>query len=253
MEENRRTRLQQAEERLARLQEKKAPSVMIDSEEKLIAAHQQPVSARTLLSQILATLEQPILETEIPTERVKGQKGEFRIICQRPSLSGELEVIAAYTKVSDKEIAANISLGGHGEHVQDFICGIYRARCPELDETAVQTRSAADTAELMGKARDFARQYTERLMLDGGPRLNDFALDICPVWNAERAAVDFHFLEVQNGYAFEALKLLDAEAAARVTAGKERLTMGKRDVERGLLDGIALPDLSGLKLPRKQR
>lgn len=203
-----------------------APLEMIEKTRATLASAREASPQKALLKELLTEgyMPHPIVEENIPTVRVNGEKGEFRLICQRMP-TGQLDITAHYTKVSHNGVAANVSLGGRGEKTIDWLRKIYSDKYPAADSLAISRLCEASEAELLDRTRRFAQAYADKLRQDGGPRANDFAIDICPVWDNETQKLEFYFLEMQWIYGFKGLKAVDPAQAERVAAEKVRLEL----------------------------
>ncbi|MFH1848564.1 MAG: hypothetical protein ABH879_00080 [archaeon] len=166
----------------------------------------------------------PLIEAEIPYEKVDGRRVEFRMICQQP---GRKMDITGYTKVSESDINANISLGGVGAR----ILPLYRAmfeKHENVSDAALDELAEAAERSLFRDTRRFARAVQRYYVEREGKAPADFAIDIVPSWNGE--GIDHYFLEINYRYGFKGLIDADPAGAQRVRANKvwfaERLTVG---------------------------
>ena len=160
----------------------------------------------TFLRDYAIQIEAPILEAGIPMAPCKGGRAEARIIYQADN-AGTLERTGAYCKFSQTQVAANVSLGGHGMAVDEAIHHILIGQGVDAKDIP---HLAKDTLERLTKDVDaFAHEYRNRK----GESLREFAVDVAFVWNDQTAQVDFYLIEIQRGFAFEGLKQVDPEAA----------------------------------------
>ncbi len=181
-----------------------------------------------ILGSIIARMESPIIEEEIPVPRVTTplglEKSEFRLIFQGDESP---KLVAAYAKSSGKEVAANISYGGRGRAIDDVIGDIYD-QYSNHQKSALSNVIAKSRCELLEKAQMFATKFAALHQKAGGFRdMRDFAVDICPVWNEQSQSIDFYLLEVQYRYGFSGLVEVSPEDAQKVQEYKDSLSQAE--------------------------
>jgi hypothetical protein len=182
-----------------------------------------------LLGRYIASLDCPILERAIPSERVfqSKERAEFRVIIQGGAVTG------AYTKVSPSDIAANISLSGRGEAISTVVADIIARRLPDLSPEEQKARTLAIEAEILSSALSLGEKFAGELAATHELSISDYAIDLIPSWNEGKNQLELFFLEVQYSYAWSGLEAVDPGAAARVVAYKQRsslLAAAKREV-----------------------
>jgi hypothetical protein len=220
------------------------PPPLIDSAEKSLACTATLVD---FLAALIGEMKAPIIERAIPAMRLSTEHGrekiEFRMILQGDET---LKVAGHYAKASLNDVAGNISIGGYGRKTRDAIAGLYRQELgaryhddrisKKIDETYNQLISVAE--DLGNK---FAKSSKED-SLDAARNMNDFAIDICPVWNQEKDSIEFYLLEIQEGYRCTALTQVEPEMAENVAnfnaRTKERLR--KEDAEAKSLKNLLM-------------
>lgn len=201
------------------------PQVILDGAAKLL----EPT---TFLRDYAIQIEAPILEAGIQMAPCKGGRAEARMIYQTDK-AGTLERTGAYCKFSQTQVAANISLGGHGMAVDEAIHHILIAQGVDASDLPAQTTKTLE--RLTNDVDAFAGEYRQRK----GDTLNEFAIDVAFVWNKETTQVDFYLIEVQRGFAFEGLKQVDPQAASVVEERRtERLAQAKRARFRQFMDNL---------------
>ena len=175
------------------------------------SAQRARVSVYKILVELITNIEQPIIEKEIPYERLNGARVEFRDICQIAEGTDEPSVTARYCKESTDPVAANISISGRGSASEDVLRGLVAQRYNHLtldqqdnlvDEYQQQMDQSVSTfAKHYYKARGYA----------------SFAVDRVPVWNQEEGKLEFWLLEVQDVFGYSGLWKVDPEAAQAVS------------------------------------
>jgi len=187
------------------------------------------------LASLIGHMKAPIVERAIPAMRLRTESGrekiEFRMILQGDET---LTVAGHYAKASLHDVAGNISIGGYGRRTRDAIEGLYRQELgahyheerilKKIDETYNQLISVAE--ELGNKLAKSSKEGS----LSATRSMNDFAIDICPVWNKERDSIELHLLEIQYGYASSGLTQVEPQMAANVANFKAR-TDARRRIE----------------------
>ena len=173
-------------------------------------------SVTGMLKHALKFMETPIVEEEIPVAKYRTKAGiekcEFRAIFQGRE---EVELVASYAKASLKDVAANISIAGRGRHTVQVIRGIMQHNLKDTHDQATINRRATETLKRFEHSvTEFARKFSQELQANVA--MNDFAVDIVPVWNAEKNDLDFYLLEVQYVYRHAGLNQVDPAAAKRV-------------------------------------
>jgi hypothetical protein len=135
----------------------------------------------------------------------------------------ELKLVAHYAKASLSDIAANISLGGRGRATKQVVRGIFQQQLAGvMPQEEINQRAGESLSKLTTMAETFAREFAKEVVKSGVTRsLNDFAVDICPVWDAEAQDLRYVLLEVQYGYAFEGLRHISPEKADEVQEFKD--------------------------------
>lgn len=211
-----------------RLVERRAPKVILNHYQKR-KDYYNPKNTVGILHDLFRTLRNPIIEEEIRYETINGHRAEFRLICQRvPRSKSEDEEfeISGYSKVSGNSVSANISLGGHGESVQDVLRGMYSQRMPNATEGELSFVVSEAERDMMRRTKDFAEKvyahYTSNSTLreNGVEAPRDFAVDLIPRWNNEARKIDYSFLEINNQYGYKGLLEVDQAAAGRVLRNK---------------------------------
>ena len=190
------------------------PAHMTSTFLEKVQGFQEPVAH--LLGRYIASLDCPILERAIPSERVfqNKERAEFRVIIQGGAVTG------AYTKVSPSDIAANISLSGRGEAISTVVADIIARRLPDLSPEEQKARTLEIEAEILSSALSLGEQFARELAATHQHSISDYAIDLIPSWNESKNQLDLYFLEVQYSYAWSGLEAVDPEAAARVVAYK---------------------------------
>lgn len=173
-------------------------------------------SVTGMLQHALKFMETPIVEEEIPVAKYRTKAGvekcEFRAIFQGRE---EVELVASYAKASLKDVAANISIAGRGRHTVQVIRGIMQHNLQDTHDQATINKRATETLKRFEHSvTEFARKFSERIRPNDA--MNDFAVDIVPVWNAEKNDLDFYLLEVQYVYRHAGLTQVDPASAKRV-------------------------------------
>lgn len=173
-----------------------------------VEAVRRRISMAGFLERTIACMEAPIVEEAIPVARLSVPEGfekvECRLIFQGQA---EIELAGHYCKASSNQTAANIACGGHSRRTYDVIYGLHRQHLEgSLSQDEIDKRAEASFASLTEQATNLAREcasFYRKVM----PRrqLNDFALDICPVWDSTRGTLRFMFLETQFTYGFSGL------------------------------------------------
>ena len=180
-------------------------------------------SVTGMLQHALKFMEAPIVEEEIPVAKYRTKMGiekcEFRAIFQGRE---DVELVASYAKASLKDVAANISIAGKGRHTVQVIRGIMQQNLQDVhDQETINLRATETLKRFEQSVTDFARKFSEKLRPDYS--MSDFAVDVVPVWNAERNDLDFSLLEVQYVYRHNGLTQVDPASAARVEAFRNSL------------------------------
>jgi hypothetical protein len=179
------------------------------------------ISVESLLTAILTSINNPIIEQEIPFETLKNQRVEFRVICQIDESNSIPHVVADYCKMSGDPVAANISIAGHGAFSEEVIRGLYLQRLGiteadsafhPIDENV--EKNLSDMREMVNK---FAKHYFEKT------GIKSFVVDLVPVWNQESSNFEFWLLEFQDKFAFSGLEEIDPEMAASVRKRLEEI------------------------------
>lgn len=192
-------------------------------------------SVQAFLKQALESMEAPIVEGEIPVTRYRTtigeEKAEFRMIMQGDD---ELKLVAHYAKASVNDIAANISLGGRGRTTQQVVRGIFQQQLAgRVSQEDINRRAGESLRNLTDMAETFAREFAHRVGESRAARtLNDFAVDICPVWDAKAMDLRYVLLEVQYGYAFEGLKGVSPSKANVVQNFKDEVKRRTEELAR---------------------
>ena len=175
------------------------------------------------VNHLLLSLEYPILEEEIPGIRVGGKKVEFRfpVLATGPLKPNGMErAFEAFqrpvSKVSRREVAANIAVGGEWDDVLPVLMEIFddaeKGSGPICGPTAY-ARLLRDSAEFAEQHRDLFRQR-----FPDHEFCPDRALDLIPVWGD---GLEFFILEAQEHYMYDTS---DIESAYRLVCLKEGLS-----------------------------
>jgi hypothetical protein len=181
------------------------------------------------LEELVSKMEFPIVERAIPVMRLITEQGsekiEYRMILQGRDT---LEVAGHYAKASTKLVAANISLGGTGRKTRETLEGLYRQYLATENPSQELITSKVDTSyeQLVQIANVLGNRYaTEKRAKGkvGSKNLQDFAIDICPVWDDTTKSIQFHLLEIQYSYAYSGLEHAEPEMAAEVTKFRKQL------------------------------
>lgn len=174
------------------------------------------ITLPNILSKILASMELPIIEEEIPFLRRGEDRVELRAICicQGTTPADGMEFVADYFKVSANPVAANISIAGHGEKTEDVLKDLYRAR---FGEDRLDERVGDALLNLRTEITRIAQFYADKR-----GRL-DFAVDIVPAWDKDRGDIVFYLLEVQDIYGYSGLAQCAPALAEAVTERKAGL------------------------------
>ncbi len=161
-----------------------------------------------ILAWYIERMDCPIIEREVPGERVfqQGERAEFRLIFQNGGLAG------MYTKVSPSDIAANISIAGRGVAVSTVVDDIIARRLSGQSPEEIQSATRHALERLQHESTKLAHQLIEHFKTED-LELDDFAIDVIPVWNAEMRALDLYFLEIQFGYEYSGLTSVNFDAA----------------------------------------
>lgn len=175
-------------------------------------------SVTGMVRHALTFMETPIVEEEIPVAKYHTRAGiekcEFRAIFQGRQ---NIELVASYAKASLRDVAANISIAGRGRHTVQVIRGIMQQNLKDShDQETINKRATETLKRFEDSVTDFARKFSEELRPSHA--MNDFAVDIVPVWNNAKQDLDFYLLEVQYGYRHAGLRKVDADAAKRIEA-----------------------------------
>lgn len=178
---------------------------------------------------LLASMPSPFIETEIPCMRSKnGERVEFRNICHDLPGTCRHTVEACYCKVSGNSIAANIALGGSGGIPVEELKKLYGTVYPGHSDRFLQERAEDAYARMTAACEAYARAFSSFVSSSVKilPQiifqpvfwhdLRDFAVDIAPVWNAEKDRIDFALIEVQIGYNCSGLRDTQPQAYERV-------------------------------------
>jgi hypothetical protein len=167
------------------------------------------LTPQRILEEYVSQMEAPIVEAAIPMAPCNGGRAEARIIYQTDR-KGALARTGAYCKFSKTQVAANVSLGGHGITVEDAINHMLNGQ--NVDARTLQNEAKTTLERLMRDVDAFAHEFRRRKETT----LDEFGVDVAFVWNKETSQVDFYLIEVQRGFAFEGLKQVDPEAASVV-------------------------------------
>lgn len=161
-----------------------------------------------ILARYIERMDCPIIEREVPGERVfsERERAEFRLIFQDEKLAG------MYTKVSPRDIAANISLSGRGVAAPEVLADIFARRLLGRSPEEIQSATEHAVARLQEVSTKFAHQLIEHFKTEG-QILDDFAIDLIPVWNEETQDLNLYLLEVQYSYGYSGLTAVDSVAA----------------------------------------
>ncbi|NMC62745.1 MAG: hypothetical protein GYA55_06195 [SAR324 cluster bacterium] len=177
-------------------------------------AQKTKISVRSILLSILSSIDDPIIEREIPFELCNGARVEFRVICQADETDEVPHVVAHYCKESTDPVAANISISGRGT-----------ASMEVLKELVKQHHSPTQNADnymqqIEKSVNRFAKHYFEQ------KGLKSFAVDLVPVWNNEKKELEFWLLEVKDRFGFTGLWTVDPKLAEEV---EKRLSMRRQE------------------------
>ena len=82
------------------------------------------------------------------------------------------------------------------------------------DQATINRRATETLKRFEHSVTEFARKFSQELQANVA--MNDFAVDIVPVWNADKNDLDFYLLEVQYVYRHAGLTQVDPAAAKRV-------------------------------------
>lgn len=233
LKERRAKRALELQTRYEGLVKLRAPAILLKSINKLRDGYSLENSVG-ILKDLLYTLTNPIIEEEVQYETLNGQRAEFRFICQRvpkPNPEDETFEVKGYTKVSDKGVSANISLGGHSEKVYDVLKGMYAQRMPDRTEEELSSRVAAAEEEVMQRVKEFAEKMfvyyaSDSTICENGIKApRDFAVDLIPTWNNKDGTIEYYFLEINYGYGYKGLIEIDPLTAADVEVNRVLINM----------------------------
>lgn len=182
-------------------------------------------SLTNFLASLIDRMEAPIVERAIPVMRLKtedgGEKIEFRMILQGDET---LTVRGNYAKASLNDVAGNISIGANSRKTKDTIKMLYEqelASTHSPEQISQKTETTYD--QLIAVAEHLGNSFADSLRherLGGRNNMNDFAVDICPVWNSASSRIEFHLLEIQYRYGYTGLMNVEPEMAKDVAEYK---------------------------------
>ncbi|MFH1511133.1 MAG: hypothetical protein ABIF10_05560 [Candidatus Woesearchaeota archaeon] len=218
-----------------------APQVMLNEVSARINRYDAK-NNRGILHDLFLTLENPLVEEEVPCETINGERAELRLICQRLScLPSKKFGVIGYAKVSGKYISANISLGGHGDKISNVLNGIYSQRLSWAKKDQLATIITEAEKDIIERTTAFAEGVynyykSNRTMKRQGIDLpRDFAVDLIPTWDGVAREIKLYFLEINRLYAYKGLQEVDPAAARTVEMNQKAI---QRDIFMRRLMGV---------------
>jgi hypothetical protein len=162
-----------------------------------VAAHRARFINRALAGLPERSLNQSILEEEIPQHRAEGSIFEPRIVVQR-TCSGASEsfiTLGAICKRIDSAVGASVVRDFREEPLDVSLRRFLRERVPPRD----LARSVEETRAELLTAGDRLRGAVVPLLETRGARILQFGIDCRLCWNPVSGRAEFPFLEFQFG------------------------------------------------------